>query len=116
MERLKADPESGIMEVMDSEGAKKRGGFPEAAYVLISDKGYEIRDDVDGEYCRTRLTQKAQHGYNEEFPEMRASFMLTGKGIVPGSLEQVCLIDVAPTLADIMGVELPEAEGRNVLK
>ena len=103
MERLKADPESGIMEVMDSEGAKKRGGFPEAAYVLISDKGYEIRDDVDGEYCRTRLTQKAQHGYNEEFPEMRASFMLTGKGIVPGSLEQVCLIDVAPTLADIMG-------------
>ncbi|RKJ02709.1 alkaline phosphatase family protein [bacterium D16-54] len=116
VERLKADPESGIMEVMDSEGAKKRGGFPEAAYVLISDKGYEIRDDVDGEYCRTRLTQKAQHGYNEEFPEMRASFMLTGKGIVPGSLEQVCLIDVAPTLADIMGVELPEAEGRNVLK
>ncbi len=103
VERLKADPESGIMEVMDSEGAKKRGGFPEAAYVLISDKGYEIRDDVDGEYCRTRLTQKAQHGYNEEFPEMRASFMLTGKGIVPGSLEQVCLIDVAPTLADIMG-------------
>ena len=116
VERLKADAESGIMEVMDSEGAKKRGGFPEAAYVLISDKGYEIRDDVDGEYCRTRLTQKAQHGYNEEFPEMRASFMLTGKGIVPGSLEQVCLIDVAPTLADIMGVELPEAEGRNVLK
>ncbi len=116
VERLKADPESGIMEVMDSEGAKKRGGFPEAAYVLISDKGYEIRDDVDGEYCRTRLTQKAQHGYNEEFPEMRASFMLTGKGIVPGSLEQVCLIAVAPTLADIMGVELPEAEGRNVLK
>ncbi len=116
VERLKADPESGIMEVVDSEGAKKRGGFPEAAYVLISDKGYEIRDDVDGEYCRTRLTQKAQHGYNEEFPEMRASFMLTGKGIVPGSLEQVCLIDVAPTLADIMGVELPEAEGRNVLK
>lgn len=116
VERLKADPESGIMEVVDSEGAKKRGGFPEAAYVLISDKGYEIRDDVDGEYCRTRLTQKAQHGYNEEFPEMRASFMLTGKGIVPGRLEQVCLIDVAPTLADIMGVELPEAEGRNVLK
>ena len=90
VERLKADPESGIMEVMDSEGAKKRGGFPEAAYVLISDKGYEIRDDVDGEYCRTRLTQKAQHGYNEEFPEMRASFMLNGKGIVPGSLEQLC--------------------------
>lgn len=115
VDRLVADPESGILEVVDKEGAKKRGGFPDAAYVLVSKKGYELRDDVDGEYCRTRLTQKAQHGYNEEFPEMRASFMLTGKGITPGNLENVHLIDIAPTLAAIMHVELPDAEGRNVL-
>lgn len=116
LKRLEADPESGILEVVDSQGAKKRGGFPDAAYVLVSKKGYEIRDDVDGEYCRTRLTQKAQHGYSEEFPEMRASFMLYGKGIAPGNLENVRLIDVAPTLAGIMEVELPDAEGRDVLK
>lgn len=112
---LVSDPDSGILEAVDNEGARKRGGFPDAAYVLISKKGYELRDDVDGEYCRTRLTQKAQHGYNEEFPEMRASFMLTGKGITPGNLENVRLIDVAPTLAGIMHVTLPDAEGRNVL-
>ncbi len=116
MDRLIADPESGILEIVDNEGAKKRGGFPDAAYVLISQKGYELRDDVEGEYCRKRLTQKAQHGYSEEFSEMRASFMLTGKGIVPGNLEHVRLIDVAPTLAGIMNVELPDAEGRNVLE
>ncbi len=116
MERLAADPESGILEIVDNKGAKARGGFPEATYVLISKKGYEIRDDVDGDYCRTQLTQKAQHGYNEDFPEMQASFMLAGKGIVPGNMEAVRLIDVAPTLAGIMEVELPDAEGRNVLK
>lgn len=115
VDRLVSDPDSGILEAVDNEGARKRGGFPDAAYVLISKKGYELRDDVDGEYCRTRLTQKAQHGYNEEFPEMRASFMLTGKGITPGNLENVRLIDVAPTLAGIMHVTLPDAEGRNVL-
>ena len=70
---------------------------------------------MEGEYCRTRLTQKAQHGYSEEFPEMRASFMLTGKGITPGNIENARLIDVAPTLAGIMKVELPDAEGRDVL-
>ncbi len=116
VKRLERDSESGILEVIDHAGAKKRGGFPDAAYVLVSKKGYELRDDVEGDYCRTRLTQKAQHGYSEEFPEMRASFMLTGKGIIPGNLEQVRLIDVAPTLAGIMGVELPDAEGRNLLK
>ena len=50
MEQLKADPESGILEVLTGEEAKKRGGFPEAAYVLVSEKGYELRDDVIGEY------------------------------------------------------------------
>lgn len=115
LDTLAGDPESGILEILDREGAKARGGFPEAAYVLVSKKGYELRDDVEGEYCRTRLTQKAQHGYSEEFPEMRASFMLTGKGITPGNIENARLIDVAPTLAGIMKVELPDAEGRDVL-
>lgn len=116
MQKLAADPESGILEVLNGEEAKKRGGFPEAAYVLVSKKGYELRDDVVGEYCRTRLTQKAQHGYSEEFPEMRASFMLTGAGIEKGHIEGVRLIDVAPTLAGLMGAVLPDAEGRDLLK
>lgn len=116
MDQLLADEYSGIMEVLNGEEAKKRGGFPEAAYVLVSDKGYELRDDVTGDYCRTRLTQKAQHGYNENFPEMRASFMLTGEGITKGNVENVHLIDVAPTLAGLMGFVLPDAEGRDLLK
>ena len=116
MEQLKADPESGILEVLTGEEAKKRGGFPEAAYVLVSEKGYELRDDVIGEYCRTRLTQKAQHGYSEEFQEMRASFMLTGEGIEKGNIDNVRLIDVAPTLAGRMGFVLSDAEGNDLLK
>ena len=116
MDQLLADENSGIMEVLNGEEARKRGGFPEAAYVLVSDKGYELRDDVTGDYCRTRLTQKAQHGYNENFPEMRASFMLTGEGITKGNVENVHRIDVAPTLAGLMGFVLPDAEGRDLLK
>lgn len=116
MAQLASSPDSGILEVLTREEAVKRGGFPEAAYVLVSQKGYEIRDDVTGDYCRTRLTQKAQHGYSENFPEMRASFMLTGEGIEKGHIQNVRLIDVAPTLAGLMNFELPDAEGRDLLK
>lgn len=116
LDGLLTDPESGILEVVNPEQAKVRGGFPDAAYILVSKKGYELRDDVDGEYCRTRLTQKAQHGYSEEFPEMRASFMITGAGIKKGNVENARLIDVAPTLAAIMGAQLPDAQGINLLK
>ncbi len=116
MDQLAADPDSGILEILTGEEARARGGFPEAAYVLVSQKGYELRDDVTGSYCRTRLTQKAQHGYSENFPEMRASFMLTGEGISKGQISNVRLIDVAPTLAGLMHFVLPDAEGRDVLK
>ena len=115
MKRLLEDENSGILEVLTGEEAKARGGFPEAAYVLVSKKGYELRDDTEGAYCRTRLTQKAQHGYSEEFPEMRASFMLAGPGISKGNIEGVRLIDVAPTLAGLMGAVLETAEGKNLL-
>lgn len=116
MKQLAEDPDSGILEVVDREGARARGGFPDAEYVLVSKKGYELRDDVTGDYCRTRLTQKAQHGYSENFPEMRASFMLWGKGVRPGSDPgEFELIDIAPTLAAMMDVSLPDAEGVNRL-
>lgn len=116
MEQLAEDPDSGILEVVDRAGARARGGFPDAEYVLVSKKGYELRDDVTGDYCRTRLTQKAQHGYSENFPEMRASFMLWGKGVRPGSDPgEFELIDIAPTLAAMMDISLPDAEGVNRL-
>ena len=115
MKRVLGDENSGVLEVLTGEQAKARGGFPQAAYVLVSKKGYELRDDTQGDYCRTRLTQKAQHGYSEEFPEMRASFMLAGPGISKGNIEGVRLIDVAPTLAGLMGAALENAEGRNLL-
>lgn len=116
MKQLAEEPDSGILEVVDREGARARGGFPDAEYVLVSKKGYELRDDVTGDYCRVRLTQKAQHGYSENFPEMRASFMLWGKGVRPGSDPgEFELIDIAPTLAAMMDVSLPDAEGVNRL-
>ncbi len=108
--------DSGILEVLTGEEARARGGFPDADYVLVSKKGYELRDDVIGEYCRERLTQKAQHGYSEKFPEMRASFMITGAGIHQGRIKGARLIDVAPTLAAQMGFSLPDADGRDLLK
>ena len=113
VEELAADADSGILEAVDREAAAARGGFPLAEYVLVAKKGYEIRDNATGPYCTTKLHQKAQHGYSEEFEEMRASFMLEGEGIEAGmDLGAMNLIDIAPTLAGLMGFELFQAEGK----
>lgn len=114
--KLADDPDGGILEALDKAQAIARGGFPLADCVLVARKGYEIRDDITGAYLRDQLSQQAQHGYSEEFPEMRASFLIAGPGIAAkrdlGALE---LIDIAPTLAAVMGFSLPQAEGVNRL-
>lgn len=115
IEELATDPGAGIEEALTGKEARERGGFPDADYVLVSKKGYEIRDDVKGPYLRTKLAQKAQHGYSEKYEEMSASFMIAGQGIGKRDVSRIHLIDIAPTLAAIMGFSMPHAEGHNIL-
>ena len=70
-----------------------------------------------GEYLDSNTAQKAQHGYCENLKDMRASFYIESKNIEKNKdIEELRLVDVAPTLANIMGFEIPTAEGMNILK
>ncbi|MBR6185300.1 MAG: alkaline phosphatase family protein [Clostridia bacterium] len=56
-----------------------------------------------------------EHGFALDCPEARTFFCLSGPGIPKGiSLPPMNLVDIAPTLADLMGWELPDAQGRSV--
>lgn len=56
------------------------------------------------------------HGYVTSDPEMLALFIAAGRGIKPGvKLDVIETIDVAPTAARLLGVDLPDVDGR-VLK
>ncbi|SCZ77638.1 alkaline phosphatase family protein [Acidaminobacter hydrogenoformans] len=118
MEQLRTEHDNGILEVLTGDQARlTRKGFSKAAYVLVAQKGYEIRDDVCGDYMTTELVQKAQHGYSEEFDEMRASFCMIGPDIPKGKDLGSCnLVDVAPTLAAVMEIPMPTAQGENLCK
>ena len=53
------------------------------------------------------------HGYLAEDPELDGIFIASGNGIKRGvSLPRVANLDVAPTIARLLGVKLPEVEGR----
>jgi hypothetical protein len=53
------------------------------------------------------------HGYLNTDPEMNGIFVASGAGIKPGSkLGQIRTIDIAPTLAHILGLKLKAAQGR----
>ncbi len=56
------------------------------------------------------------HGYDPSLPDMGAVFMAMGRGVEPGyELARVHQIDVAPTVASLLGIDPPrQAEGRPV--
>ena len=82
--------------------------------VLFAKSGYAFRDDVQGE-AAIAPTQGylGTHGYLAEDPELDGIFIASGNGIKRGvSLPRVANLDVAPTIARLLGVKLPEVEGR----
>ena len=55
------------------------------------------------------------HGYAPDVAEMNSSFFIAGPGIgVNRNLGQIDMRDIAPTLAGLLRVPLPSAEGRNL--
>lgn len=55
--------------------------------------------------------EKATHGFGPGHPAENCLLAISGKGIAPGALPEMPMRDVAPTLAELMGVSLPETRG-----
>jgi len=90
------------------------GASHEAAFGLEPARGRTFGSSCQGE-PRRASTVKGMHGQHPDRPEMAAAFIIAGPGIPRGKrVEEVALVDVAPTLARLAGVRLPEAEGKAI--
>jgi predicted AlkP superfamily pyrophosphatase or phosphodiesterase len=68
-----------------------------------------------GETAPGKKELKGSHGYDSYLPDMYATFVAWGAGIKPGAkLGVVENTSVAPTVAKLLGVEIPNAEGRSL--
>lgn len=116
LERLARDPANGIAKILGAEEVRQLGGFPGAAFLVAMKTNYIIGYEPKGALV-TSARMPGNHGYLAEFPEMNSSFFIAGTGIPAGrSLGMIDMRDIAPTLARILGVRLPDAEGRDVLQ
>ena len=112
LKRLQSRPELGIAAVADEKGVAARGGAREAAFFVNFKSGYLSGENLTGPAV-TPSGAKGMHGYFPDMPEMRATLVISGKGLAKtGSLGEVDMRDIAPTLAKILQVSLPGAEGK----
>jgi predicted AlkP superfamily pyrophosphatase or phosphodiesterase len=74
---------------------------------------YSFNDTHSGEVIQRRASPGGTHGYLPDQPEMWGTLVISGYGVKPGvKLGKVSNLDVAPTIARLLGVEMPSAEGK----
>ena len=86
-----------------------------ADLVLSAKSGYSFSDSLGGNLVITPKTEtvKGTHGYDPNQPGMHATFAAWGVGIRPGAkLGTISNTDVAPTIAALLGLQMPTADGR----
>ncbi|MBB5059319.1 putative AlkP superfamily pyrophosphatase or phosphodiesterase [Granulicella aggregans] len=106
----------GVAHVYTNDEARKLGIPAEAdtdqapLLYLTAAPDYAFGDDTSGALIRTNPV-RGQHGYVNTMPEMQALFVASGSAIRSGvQLGPVSNLQVAPTIAKILGVQLPDAK------
>jgi hypothetical protein len=82
--------------------------------VLTAKSGYAFFDVAGGDVVVTPREERLRgtHGYNPDEPAMQATFIVAGAAIQPGAkLGAISNTSVAPTIAALLGLKMPSADG-----
>ncbi len=80
---------------------------------LAAKDGYSFSGGTSGGAIVTRPSQGGSHGYLSTDPDLDAIFIAWGYGVKPGATTaRVRNIDIAPTIARLLGVKLDIVDGR----
>jgi predicted AlkP superfamily pyrophosphatase or phosphodiesterase len=112
LRKLQSDPTNRIATIADPAEIEKLGGTPGASfYVSFEPNAYAGGFKGKDALLVSPSGSKGTHGYFPTSPLMRSSFMMMGKGIATGrNLGEIDMRVIAPTLAKILKIKLPEAE------
>jgi len=111
LQGLRADPHNGIAEILDRRAMAERGGFPDAAFVVVLKPGYYTGTNLRGDLVTELHEPHGGHGFSPDYPEMRAAFFASGAGIAAHrDLGLIDMRQIAPTVASLLGVPMPTAK------
>lgn len=102
-----------LLEFIPQKEVERLGGYPGAVGAfVVSTPGYMVVE-TPAPYLTMPLPMMAgMHGYHPDMPQMATGFIASGPAFRPSTVvPTIRMIDVAPTLAAVLGIQLPKAEG-----
>lgn len=113
LDQLLKNPNSGVARVLNADDVQHLGGCPADFFVEMK-PGFTFGSRATGALI-TATNTRGTHGYLADRREMNAAFFITGPGIDRReSLGEIDMRDIAPTLAALLHIELPTAEGHDL--
>ena len=104
---IQGEKKSGISKIYTGVEAQKFGASDECDFMIEARIGYYFADDMKN------ANYKAAHGYMPTIPSYQTVFIAAGKGIKRNiQLSNISLVDEAPTIAKLMGLDLGKTNGR----
>jgi predicted AlkP superfamily pyrophosphatase or phosphodiesterase len=111
LQKLAADPANGIASIHERADIRQLGGFPDAAFIVALTPGFYAGESLTGAMISEFHGTHGGHGFSPECADMRAAFFISGVGIARHrDLGLIDMRQVAPTVAQLLGVRLPTAK------
>src|SRR5580693_53033 len=101
---------SGIARVVAHDEILAMGGDPDAFLALEAVEGTVITGDYTGKFTEPSKLG-GTHGYFPDRPEMRSALIFYGPSIRPGKITNARMIDIGPTIAHWLALDLSNAQG-----
>jgi len=90
--------------------------YPDADFVVISKIGYALSGGFKDTEIDIQKSPKATHGYLASSNEMKTVFLASGCGIKTKNIGKMSMLEVAPTIAHLMGMKLKSAVKKSILQ
>lgn len=107
--------EFGIEAILDRNTLDSMRAWKGVNWVLEAKEGYKFVDSIGSEIVEDLSTlniRHATHGYSPKKPGYSCCFVATGPGIRKNfDVGEMNMVDVAPTLAAILGFDMPGTDG-----
>lgn len=102
----------GIFQVLDRQELDREGAFPDALCALEAGNGYTMESGGDGDVLGPAHL-RGNHGYLPSRDEVATGLCAAGPGLASGgrAIPVFRQVDVAPLVAHLLGIELPDTDG-----